>query len=74
MKAVWFKPWGWIYRPIAWPGWLALALVFILCVQVLRAGDRHSHPPSGTLYGNFPLVVPAAILPNRPASQTAAQR
>lgn len=59
MQRPWFKEWGWIYRPIAWPGWLALILTIGFCIQVFIAVDRHSHSASDTLYGIFPYVVPA---------------
>jgi len=74
MKLDWFKPWGWIYRPIKWPGWLAVAVILMFCVQVFRAVDRHSHSASDTLYGIFPFIVPAAILLYWVASKTAAER
>ena len=59
MKTPWFKEWGWIYRPVAWLGWLSVALTLVFCVQVFVAVDRHSHSASDTLYGIFPFVVPA---------------
>ena len=59
MQRPWFKEWGWIYRPVAWPGWLAVLLTVVFCVQVFVAVDRHSHSVSDTFYGIFPYVVPA---------------
>lgn len=59
MKEPWFGPWGWIYLPIAWPGWVAVVLTFLFCAQVFVAVDRRSHSVSDTLYGMFPFVVPA---------------
>jgi len=59
MKHPWFKEWGWIYRPVAWPGWLAVLLTMGFCGQVFLAVDRHSHSVSDTLYGIFPYIVPA---------------
>ncbi|HTO74039.1 MAG TPA: hypothetical protein VMJ30_09470 [Gemmatimonadales bacterium] len=55
MPRVWFRPWGWVYRPVSLPGSL-LALGF--GVQAFLAVDRHSHSVSDTLYGVFPYVVP----------------
>jgi hypothetical protein len=71
MKTGWFKPWGWIYRPLTWQGWIALALTALFRVQVFVAVDRHSHSASDTLYGIFPYVVPALILLNWVAAKTA---
>jgi hypothetical protein len=73
MKMHWFKQWGWIYRPVSWQGWVAIALTAAFCVQVFAAVDRHSHSASDTLYGIFPYVVPAALLLNWLASRTASQ-
>ncbi len=58
MKHSWFRPWGWIYRPIALQGWLVVVLALLFCVNVFWAIDRHSHSVSDTLYGIFPYFVP----------------
>jgi len=71
MKTTWFKPWGWLYRPVAWPGWVLLLLTLIFCVQVFVAVDRHSHSVSDTLYGIFPFWVPAVGILGWVASKTA---
>jgi hypothetical protein len=68
----WFKPWGWIYRPVSVAGWLAMLFTLAFCVQVFIAVDRHSHSASDTLYGIFPFVVPAMMMLNWVASKTAA--
>jgi len=58
MQRSWFKAWGWIYRPVAWPGWLAVMIAGVFCAQVFMAVDRHSHSVSDTFYGVFPYFVP----------------
>jgi hypothetical protein len=70
MQRLWFKEWGWIYRPVAWPGWLAVLLTLTFCVQVFVAVDRHSHSVSDTFYGIFPYVVPALGILGWVASKT----
>ena len=70
MQRIWFRPWGWIYRPVSWQAFLLLALVAVFCFQVFGAIDRHSHSASDTLYGVFPYFVPAFILLNWVASKT----
>ena len=67
----WFKPWGWVYRPVSWAGWAASLLTLAFCVQVFLAVDRHSHSASDTLYGIFPYVVPAFLVLYLLASKTA---
>ena len=55
MTNKWFKPWGWLYLPIRWPGALLVLLAMIFCVQVFVAIDGHSHSVSDTLYGIYPF-------------------
>lgn len=72
MARAWFKPWGWIYRPVSWQAALVSLITVMFCVQVFVAVDRHSHSVSDTLYGIFPFVVPALMLLNWVASKTSA--
>lgn len=74
MKTFWFKPLGWLYRPVSWQGWALLVLTLVFCFQVFTAIDRHSHSASDTLYGIFPYFVCAGILLNWVASKTTPQR
>jgi hypothetical protein len=66
----WFARWGWIHRPVGWPGWLAFALAFVFCLQVFVAVDRRSHSVSDTFYGILPFVLPALIVLEWVASKT----
>lgn len=70
MRHRWFASWGWIYRPVSWPGFALVLLVGIFCVQVFAAVDRNSHSATDTLYGIFPYFVPALMLLNWVASKT----
>lgn len=70
---MWFKPWGWVHRPVSWQGWIASLLTLAFCLQVFVAVDRRSHSVSDTMYGIFPFVVPALMLLNWLASKTAAR-
>ncbi|GAC1476779.1 MAG: hypothetical protein NVS1B4_18260 [Gemmatimonadaceae bacterium] len=70
MARNWFKPWGWIYRPVAWPALVLVTLVAAFCLHVFVAVDRRSHSVSDTLYGVFPYVVPCLMLLNWVASKT----
>jgi len=70
MKFKWFKPWGWIYRPVSWQGVFIVLLALAFCVQVFIAVDRQSHSVSDTLYGIFPYGVPCLMLLNWFASKT----
>jgi hypothetical protein len=70
MTRRWFRPWGWIYRPVSWVGVLLVLVGGGFCVQVFVAVDRQSHSVSDTLYGVFPYVVPALMLLYWVASKT----
>jgi hypothetical protein len=69
MNGAWFRPYGWVYRPIAWQGFIIVGLALLFCVQAFIAVDRHSHSASDTLLGIFPYVVPAFLLVNWIASK-----
>ncbi len=72
MANPWFKPAGWLFRPISWQGYLAVGCAAAFCVQTFMAVDRHSHSVSDTLYGVFPYFVPAFLLLNWVASKRGA--
>ena len=71
MERRWFASWGWIHRPVSWPGVALVLLTLAFCAQVFLAVDRHSHSATDTLYGVFPYVVPSLIVLNWVASKTA---
>ena len=66
----WFKPWGWVYRPVSWQGVLLTLGTPTFCAQVFAAVDRHSHSVSDTMYGVFPFFVPALTVLNWVASKS----
>ena len=69
---VWFRPWGWIYRPVAAIGWMLMLLTLVFCGKVFLAVDHLSHSVSDTVYGVFPYIVPSLMLLNWVASKTCA--
>ena len=66
----WFLRWGWVFRPLRWPGWLLTLAVIAFCVQVFIAVDGRSHSVSDTLYGVFPYWACAFLLLNWIAERT----
>jgi hypothetical protein len=58
----WFRPWGVVFLPTTFAGWLVTLLPAAFCVQVFLAVDRRSHSVSDTLYGIFPFWVPTFLL------------
>ena len=69
-RPVWFRPWGWIYRPASAVGWMLVLLTVVFCGKTFIAVDRLTHSASDTLYGIFPYVVPSLMLLNWIASKT----
>ena len=70
MKRAWFRSWGSLYRPVALPGWLVVAVAAAFCINVFVVVDRHSHSVSDTLYGVFPFIVPTLGIVGWIASRT----
>ena len=70
MHSLWFKPFGWLYRPVSWQGVIVTLLALAFCVQVFMAVDRQSHSVSDTLYGVYPFIVPTLLLLNWVATKT----
>lgn len=62
MNRAWFRPCGWIYRPVRWPGVMILALLLIYCGQLFIVVDRNSHSGSDTVYGILPYWIPAFLI------------
>ncbi len=74
MNNVWFKRFGWVYRPVSWPGAVLLILALAFCVQVFVAIDRHSYSASDTLYGVFPYFACCFLLVNWVACNTSREQ
>ena len=73
MTSTWFRPWGWVYRPVSVPGVVVDLLAAAFCVQVFIAIDRHSHSASDTLYGIFPYFACTFLLLNWVAAKSSAR-
>ena len=57
MSKLWFKRWGWFYRPIHPLGFAVTLAALAFVAQVFVAVDRHSHSASDTLYNVYPFAV-----------------
>ena len=73
MKPPWFKRVGWIYWPIALPGFVATLLFLAFAVQLFVAVDRKSHSASDTLHGVFPFWACGFLLLDWLGNRTAAK-
>jgi hypothetical protein len=74
MKRSWFKPWGWIYRPVSWQGVVITLLGVLFSMQVFLVVDARSHSVSDTLYGIFPYFVCCWLLVYWIAANTSAHQ
>jgi hypothetical protein len=70
MTMQWFKPWGWIYRPVSLAGAVVTVLILAFCVQVFFAIDSRSHSVTDTLYNVFPYIVCSLAILNWIAGET----
>lgn len=55
----WFKPFGWIYKPVSLPGYTVFFIVSVFCLHILIAAFNQSQSLTGALYTAFPFVIPA---------------
>lgn len=67
---IWFKKYGWIYRPVSLIGWIITLGTIVICIQVFLAVDAHSHSVSDTFYGVLPYIVSYLIIAGWIASNT----
>lgn len=74
MARSWFRPWGWIFLPVAWQGVLVTLGALAFSLQIFLFVDAHSHSVSDTLYGVFAYLVPCWILVYWVATKTAETR
>jgi len=70
----WFRPFGFVFRPVSIPGWTITLLALAFCVHIFLFVDGHSHSVSDTLYGIFPYWVPTFLMWVWIASQTSDKR
>ncbi|MFH0873680.1 MAG: hypothetical protein V1846_02450 [Candidatus Komeilibacteria bacterium] len=64
MKHLWFKPWGWIHRPVSLIGWIVTLLPVLFIISVFLALDRSSHSVTDLLYPFFIYFMATATLWN----------
>ena len=58
----WFRPWGWIFRPIHPAGLLGTVLPAAFIVQTFLVVDARSHSATDTLYAVFPYASTSFLL------------
>jgi len=64
MKHAWFKPYGWIYWPTTWQGWLVTVLADLFVLHILLFVITRAQSVSDAMYASFPYLVPAFLLWN----------
>jgi len=58
---LWFKRWGWFYRPVHALGYVTALAAAAFLVQVFLALDRHSHSATDTLYHFYVFAAPTFL-------------
>lgn len=71
---LWFKPLGWLYRPVTLTGWILTLITVLLIVRIFLVIDRQSHSVSDTLTGVFPWAWIFLVTLGWVASKTSARR
>ena len=74
MKQLWFKRWGWVYRPVHPLGFVVALAALAFVVQVFFAVDRNSHSASDTLYRFYAFAAPTFLGLMWIASRTSDER
>ncbi len=61
MKQIWFKRWGWVYRPTHALGFGVTLAAAVFVGQVFFAIDRQSHSVTDTLYRFYAFAAPTFL-------------
>lgn len=61
VSALWFKRFGWFYRPVHVLGWIIALAALAFTVQVFVAIDRQSHSVTDTLYHFYAYAAPTFL-------------
>lgn len=61
VQMLWFKRWGWFYRPVHAFGYVVALAALAFLVQVFLALDRHSHSATDTLYHYYCYAAPTFL-------------
>ena len=58
---LWFRRWGWFYRPVNLLGWIATLAALAFVVQVFMYLDAHAHSVSDLLYHFYVFAAPTFL-------------
>ena len=61
VQTLWFKRWGWFYRPVSPCGFVAALAALAFVVQVFLALDARSHSVTDTLYQFYAYAAPTFL-------------
>ena len=60
-RTIWFKRWGWFYRPVHPMGFVIAMLALGFLANVFVALDAHAHSVSDLLYQFYVFAVPTFL-------------
>ena len=61
VQTLWFKRWGWFYRPVHPLGFVVTLAALAFVVQVFLAIDARSHSVTDTLYHFYCYAAPTFL-------------
>ena len=61
VQTLWFKRWGWLYRPVHPLGFATTLAALAFVVQVFLALDARSHSATDTLYHFYCYAAPTFL-------------
>ena len=61
VKALWFKRFGWVYRPVSLAGWVATIGAAAFLVQIFAVLDAQSHSVSDLFYKLYVFAAPTFL-------------
>jgi hypothetical protein len=60
-SVLWFRRWGWFYRPVHVLGYVTTLAALAFVVQVFLAINRNSHSVTDTLYQFYAFAAPTFL-------------
>ena len=60
-SVLWFRRWGWLYRPVHGLGWMTTLAALAFVTQVFVALNAHVHSVTDLLYQFYAFAAPTFL-------------
>jgi hypothetical protein len=60
-SVLWFRRWGWFYRPVHLFGWITTLAAMAFILQVFVALNAHAHSVTDLLYQFYAYAAPTFL-------------